>query len=180
VTQQTAAEAQRNEQRSMLRGRPWPPGTSGNPSGSTVSKRVTVLFDAMLADFGEGALSAIDSAMLLQACRLLVRSERTADADSAVRLSNAAARLIAGLRSAKRREPAGETFADIAARAQEEADQRRARELAEDDAEPSFASPMEAPSPDAILGDTSARESAFDSASAPAEAVEDDDDQAES
>lgn len=144
---------------------PWPPGTSGNPSGSKLNKRVAALFDAMAADF-EGTLSAIDRTMLLQACRLLIRSERTPDADLAVRLSNAAARLLASLRSAKRREPIGETFAEIATRAQADADRRRALELAEDEVDPGHA-------PGAILGDAGGPENAFDPATMPAEAAED-------
>jgi hypothetical protein len=108
VTQQTAAiEHEGTQLRKRPRGNPWPKGTSGNPSGSTVSKRVVALFEAMAADLGgEGALSAIDRAMLLQSCRLLIRSERTKDAEDAVRLSNAAARLLSTLRNTKRQRPA--------------------------------------------------------------------------
>jgi hypothetical protein len=112
----------------------------------------------------------------------MIRSERTRDNDSAVRLANASARLLAGLRNTKRRKhetAPGETFAEIAARAQKEADQRRARELAEDEAEPSLATPVQAPSPDAILGDTGGPENAFNSAATmPAKAAEDEDEKA--
>jgi len=93
----TAAE-HKTEQRAKLRGRPWVPGQSGNPSGSRVSKRAVALFSAMAADFGgEAMLSAVDRTLLEQAACLLVRSERVKDPDSAVRLSNASARLLASL-----------------------------------------------------------------------------------
>jgi hypothetical protein len=54
----------------------------------------------MLAgDFGE--LSAVESALLLQACRLMARSEKAANPNDAVRLANASARLLATLRKPK-------------------------------------------------------------------------------
>jgi hypothetical protein len=99
--------------RKLPRGKPWPKGVSGNPLGRQVtSKRVTELFTAIAADLGgEGAISAIDRAMLMQACRLLVRSECTRDADLALRLSNASARLLATLRKYQRK-PEAPTLGD--------------------------------------------------------------------
>jgi hypothetical protein len=79
-------------------GRPWPKGMSGNPSGSKVSKRVTTLFEALADEFGGADLSAADRALLMQACRLLVRSERVKEAEDAVKCANAARRILAGLR----------------------------------------------------------------------------------
>jgi hypothetical protein len=70
-------------------GRPWPKGVSGNPSGSKVSKRVTVLFEALADELGGADLSATDRALLMQACRLLVRSERVKEAEDAVKCANA-------------------------------------------------------------------------------------------
>jgi hypothetical protein len=69
----------------------------------------------MAADFGgPDELSAIDKAMLEQASRLLVRSERTQDADIAIRLSNAAARLLASFRNGKRvLRKSGPSLADL-------------------------------------------------------------------
>jgi len=116
VTQPRAAAEQESGRRPGLRGKPWPPGVSGNPTGSRTSKRALALFDAMAADFGGAdALSAIDKTMLAQACRLLVRSERARDADIAVRLSNASARLLAGLRKTKRQPASGPTLAQYLA-----------------------------------------------------------------
>ena len=161
------------EQRSGLRGRPFPPGTSGNPLGARiVNQRAAELFAVMAGDFGP--LSAVDEVLLRQACRLLARSERLKDPDNSIRMSGEARRLLEALR--RHAAPKGvvaESFADIAARAQAEADRRRARELAEDEAEPSLATPVQAASPDAILSDTAARESASDSATALAETAED-------
>ena len=103
------------QRRRRAGGRPWPPGVSGNPSGSKVNKRAAALFEAMAADFGgPDELSAIDKAMLEQASRLLVRSERTQDADIAIRLSNAAARLLASFRNGKRvLRKSGPSLADL-------------------------------------------------------------------
>jgi hypothetical protein len=56
----------------------------------------------MAPDFGE--LTAVDAAVLLQACRLMARSERASDANDQVRLANASARLLASL-SKKKRKP---------------------------------------------------------------------------
>jgi hypothetical protein len=81
--------------------RPWRKGESGNPHGRAV--RAIKLFEMMVTDFGE--LSAVESALLLQACRLMARSERASDANDAVRLANASARLLASLSTKKKRKP---------------------------------------------------------------------------
>jgi hypothetical protein len=78
------------------------PGVSGNPKGAAVDRvadRAGELFQAMSAELG--TLSAIDHALLKQACLLLARSERlkrARDADAAVRLSSEARRILASLR----------------------------------------------------------------------------------
>jgi hypothetical protein len=94
-------------------GRPWPPGTSGNPRGrrSNLNKRAAALFGVLSADLcgADTTLPAIDRALLEQACRLLVRAERECDADAAVRLSSEARRGLMALRrhgaSVPREEP---------------------------------------------------------------------------
>ncbi len=48
--------------------------------------------------------------MLLQACKLLVRSERTKDGDVVVRLSNSVARMLSTLRKRKGELNAGPTL----------------------------------------------------------------------
>jgi hypothetical protein len=117
-TMQDTAEVERR-----TRGR-FKPGQSGNPSGSNVSKRFTELFEAMLLDFG-GELSAVERALLAQACRLIVRSERERDTDACVRLSNASARLLATLRKKQRQPAPGPTLeehlraAELAAKAEQ-------------------------------------------------------------
>jgi hypothetical protein len=129
--QQSPPAEQRNEQHLTPRGRPYPKGVSGNPAGRTLGKRFIELFEAMageLRDLG-GELSAIETALLSQAVRLMVRSERTPDNDDAVRLANASSRLLSTLRNTKQRQhqPAPvESFASISARAQAAADVRRA------------------------------------------------------
>lgn len=89
-------------------GRPWPKGVSGNPSGRTLGKRYLALFADLARDLGgENALTGIERALIGQACQLMLRSERVCDADDAVRLANAASRILATL-TAKRaaRKPA--------------------------------------------------------------------------
>jgi len=76
---------------------PFHPGQSGNPGGR--SKRIPELFEQMAADLGE--LTGIERAVLWQAARLMARSERSKDANDAVRLANAAARLLASLSRTK-------------------------------------------------------------------------------
>ena len=88
------------QQASLSHLRPWRKGESGNPHGRAV--RAVKLFEMMVTDFGE--LTAVESALLLQACRLMARSERASDANDAVRLANASARLLATL-SKKKRKP---------------------------------------------------------------------------
>jgi hypothetical protein len=135
--QQPAAVMEQNDiKRRRAGGRPWPKGTSGNPSGSRVNVRAVALFNELAADFGGvAALSALDRVLLSQACRLMARAARARDADAAVRLSSEARRALLSLRKrVPGRSAPTETFADIAERAQAEASQRRARELAEDDA----------------------------------------------
>ena len=80
---------------------PWQPGQSGNPLGRF--KHVFELFDAMTADLGD--LTGIDQALLWQAAKLMARSERSKDANEAVRLANASARLLASLSTKKKRKP---------------------------------------------------------------------------
>ena len=96
MEQHAAATPQGDEQHSKLRGRPWPKGVSGNPSGSRTSKRAVLLADEMAADLGE--LNAIERTMLAQACKLLIRSERVKDLSVATRMSSEARRLLELLR----------------------------------------------------------------------------------
>ena len=78
---------------------PWQPGQSGNPLGRL--KHVYELFDAMIADLGD--LTGIEHALLWQAAKLMAKSERAAEANDAVRLANASARLLASVRTKKRK-----------------------------------------------------------------------------
>ena len=80
---------------------PWQRGVSGNPLGPF--KHVFELFDAMTADLGD--LTGIEHALLWQAAKLMAKSERAADANDAVRLANASARLLASVRNTKRKRP---------------------------------------------------------------------------
>jgi hypothetical protein len=83
---------------------PWQRGVSGNPLGSL--KRVYELFAAMIADLGDD-LSGIEHALLWQAAKLMTKSERAADANDAVRLANASARLLASVQRNTRRKKRG-------------------------------------------------------------------------
>jgi hypothetical protein len=106
-SQPVAADGQRAEHRPGLRGRPFPPGVSGNPSGNQVGKRVTELYEGMLADFPEP--SSFERTLISSAARMLARSERVHNHEDAVRCSNAAVRLLTSLRVARRKRgrPAG-------------------------------------------------------------------------
>jgi hypothetical protein len=139
MQQQVAVTKQSDTQRPRVRGRPWAPGQSGNPSGSRVNTRASVLFDEIAAELGGAeALSAIDRTLLLQAARLLMRSQRIKEPDAAIRMSSEARRTLEGLRRrcvpAVRSAPA-EPFGAIAVSAQAEAAARRAAELAADASE---------------------------------------------
>jgi hypothetical protein len=127
--QQTAAATKQPE-----RPQSWPKGVSGNPSGIRVSHHALNLYREIAAELGgEAALSVIDRTLLLQATRLLVRSARLKDHDAAIRMSSEARRTLEGLRRHVARVSApAESFTDIAVRAQAEASERRAIELAAD------------------------------------------------
>jgi hypothetical protein len=92
---------------------PWQPGVSGNPQGRF--KHVYELFDVMVADLGER--TGIENALLWQAAKLMAKSERARDANDAVRLANASARLLASVRTKKRkragRPPLREQLAEV-------------------------------------------------------------------
>lgn len=90
MQQPAVATEQDGPQHPKLRGRPWVPGQSGNPSGSRVSSRAIALYSEMAADFGE--LSAGNRALLMQAAKLFIRSEREKDGDIALRMSGEARR----------------------------------------------------------------------------------------
>jgi hypothetical protein len=84
------------------RGR-WRPGVSGNPSGTTKSKRFLELNAGIMGDLGgEDRLSGVERIIVTQAVNLLIRSEKAKDGDTVVRLSNAATRLLASLRNTRR------------------------------------------------------------------------------
>ena len=79
-------------------GRQFTKGVSGNPSGSTRSKRYVELYDKFAVELGE--LNAIDTALLGQAVTLMCRAERAGTpVNDVVRCTNLASRLIDGLRT---------------------------------------------------------------------------------
>jgi hypothetical protein len=93
------AEAQTTPKPSHL----YKPGQSGNPSGRMQSKRFLALRADIVADLGgEDTLSGIDRALVAQIVTLLVRAETTSDVNSAVRASNAGARLLATIASKRK------------------------------------------------------------------------------
>jgi hypothetical protein len=95
MAQPAAAVEQQEHHEHRHGGRPWPKGVSGNPSGSTVSKRFAALYASMLAEFGDAVLTASDRALLAQACRLLCRRMR--DDEIAVKATNAARHIVNSL-----------------------------------------------------------------------------------
>jgi hypothetical protein len=79
-------------------GRHWPKGTSGNPTGIRISRHALKMYHEIAAEFGgEAALSAIDRALLLQSCRLMVRSARLKKHDAAIRMASEARRGLEGI-----------------------------------------------------------------------------------
>lgn len=114
-------------------------GISKNTAGG---RRIADLLRGFLKAMGDPA-DVVLQANALRAAELTVAAESarakllagTGDADSCVRLEGAASRAVRALgldREAAK--PAVPTFAEIAALAQQEADESRAREIAEDDA----------------------------------------------
>jgi hypothetical protein len=93
----SAAIEQQNSQRAKQRGRPWPPGTSGNPAGSRVHnpQRQTLQAD-IEAELG-GQVSPADKLLLQRAIELLTRRARSHV--DAVRGTNLAHRILTSLRT---------------------------------------------------------------------------------
>jgi len=86
-------------QQQRVVGKPWPKGVSGNPEGGRVKgPRYTELYTGIADDYGgEACLTTLQRAVLGQGVRLLIKAEKTRNVDLAVRLSNAAARMLAGM-----------------------------------------------------------------------------------
>jgi hypothetical protein len=73
----------------------WKPGQTGNPTGIKSNRRSREMFDEIAAERGGvETLSAYERIMLMQGCRLLVRSFRIKDPSAIARLSGEARRLI--------------------------------------------------------------------------------------
>jgi hypothetical protein len=95
------AETEQDARPQWVGGR-YPPGYSGNPSGSKIPKRQRELIAAMSPEFGGDAMSSVDKAELAAACRLMARAEREKNAPAA--LTSEARRILQGLR--RRMKPA--------------------------------------------------------------------------
>jgi hypothetical protein len=104
TAQASADGAQEHAQRRPGR---WVKGQSGNPTGSTVSKRFAALYASMLGEFGDAVLSASDRALLAQACRLLCRRMR--DDEVAVKATNAARHIVNSLHERYKSTPGSPT-----------------------------------------------------------------------
>jgi hypothetical protein len=102
-----AANQREGQQRAQPRGRPFPPGVSGNPSGAqTTPRRAAELYEALARDFAH--LSSGDAVLLQQAARSFARAERpTCGGDEAVRLVALGHRILVSLR--KRAAPAAQS-----------------------------------------------------------------------
>src|SRR6266700_1968717 len=78
MMQPNTAESQQSGERPKLRGRPWPKGVSGNPSGKAKGTgrraRIQAKLDGFVEDLG-GEVSAIELVLLQQAALLAVRVE---------------------------------------------------------------------------------------------------------
>jgi hypothetical protein len=92
MVQPSAGVEQEHEHRRKPGGRPWPPGVSGNPSGTKNSTRFAALYADMVAEFSDAVLAPSDRALLEQAARLLARRWR--DEEVAVKSTNAARHIV--------------------------------------------------------------------------------------
>jgi hypothetical protein len=111
---------------------------SGNPAGQrSLKDRANDLYQVMVVDIRP--LTPTDELLLRHAALLMARSERVRSrksVDACCRMSGEARRLIASLRRRPAESsPPPRSWSEITAKAQEEADVRRARELAEDEAD---------------------------------------------
>jgi hypothetical protein len=108
---EVAASEERREKRQRVRGRPFAPGTTGNPKGrAAIRERADELYGIMAADFDH--LTATDAVLLRQASLLLARSQRVhrrQDIEAAIRMSSEARRLLSTLRKRDRRQRESET-----------------------------------------------------------------------
>jgi hypothetical protein len=97
MVQRSSASNQQAPKRVI--GRPFPPGVSGNPLGrARRTPRFAELYDGIAADYGgPAALTTLQRTVLAQGVRLMIRAERAQNADMAVRLTHAAARMLAAL-----------------------------------------------------------------------------------
>ena len=136
MTQASVAASEKAAARRLANLRPYKPGQSGS---EVKSKRYLELHAGIVGDLGVdlSELSGIDRIAVEQIVQQLLRAERAKDHAEAARCSRTAQQWLKDLqaRRAKREPMPQESFADIAARAQAEADKRRARELAEDEAD---------------------------------------------
>jgi hypothetical protein len=105
------------------RGRPFAPGTTGNPGGLQSNGKVyRELYAELEADLG-GALTAVQRVQLDQAVGLVLLSRRIKDPSARVKLANSAQRILATL--VARAKPSAEpTLGDLLR--QDLADQREA------------------------------------------------------
>jgi len=117
---QTAAQPTTQKRR----GNPnWLPGVSANPSGR--GKRLPAMVAAIVADLGgEDRVTAAGLLLIEQACRLKIKAERAKDANSAVRLANASARLLSKV--ALKPEPPPPSLAELRRRRDQEKVQQEA------------------------------------------------------
>ena len=119
-----AAEQRREQQAQQARGRPWPKGVSGNPTGRrTSAARHGELFAAIAGEFGD--LSPLEREFVSRAADQLRRAERSKDNNEHVRLTRCAAQLIDRVRDLRRErkpEPAGSALDAYLARKRAEAE----------------------------------------------------------
>jgi len=98
----------------MTEQKPWlfRPGQSGNPSGR--GKRLPAMVAAIVKDFGgEDRVTAAGLLLVEQACRLKIKAERAKDANDAVRLANASARLLSKVERRPQPEPEPPSLAEM-------------------------------------------------------------------
>jgi hypothetical protein len=85
----------------------WRKGVSGNPHGRTPWKGVAIIYGELLGEFDGCNLSPADRTQLELSARLIFKATKTRDPAAQASCTNAALRIIAGIKKAKAKRKPG-------------------------------------------------------------------------